>query len=129
MASTDTPIVGIVGSVRIRRDRPFFVSERTVEARTRFSQRRAEMEGVFLDSAVSGASLCFPKVFIDERAVPLSLAELRQFRAVQVATTEVYLPDAPVAKEARFEGSLVFGGNKCGVIQLRSYLDYRALVQ
>ncbi len=190
VSSAETSIVRIVNSAVIAAYRPLFVTARTVEARTRFAQRRAERDGVFIDSAgiaalgarrayhlilaapgmrpflipdgMSGpmarddlllgaewrpgalvpmmampaastqgqsVALCFPKVHIDYRALPLSLTELKQFYAVQVATMEVYAPDSRVATALRTGGSLIFSGNRCGVIHLQSYLDYPSRTQ
>ncbi len=163
----------------------FFVSARTVEARTRFAQRRAEGEGVFFDSAGIAAlgaktvhelilrvpdvrsfrvphdmtgptsdqdlllapewkpgaelpmmalpasgdvfarpALCFPKVLLDRRFTTLSVAELKQLRAVQIATMEVYDADTMMAKASRVIGLNIFSGNVCGRIQLQTYIDY-----
>jgi hypothetical protein len=163
----------------------FFVSARAVESRTRFAQRRAQGEGVFLDSAGIAAlgantvhdlilrvpgvrslrvphdmtgptsdqdlllapewrpgvelpmmafpasgdvlarpALCFPKILLDRRFTTLSVAELKQLRAVQIATMEVYDADTKMAKASRVIGLNIFSGNACGLIQLQTYIDY-----
>jgi hypothetical protein len=70
--------------------------------------------------------LCYPKIFLDARSAPLAVGELRQLRAVQIATMEIYPPNSRAAMTSRITESVTFDGNRCGLIQLWSYVDYEA---
>lgn len=78
---------------------------------------------------VGGVAQCFPKMYIDARDVPLSIAELKQLRTVQIATLQIFPPDTQVLLGRRF-GHLLFYGentfskNLCGLVHLQSYIDY-----
>ncbi len=70
--------------------------------------------------------LCYPKIFLDARSAPLAVGELRQLRAVQIATMAIYPPNSRAAMTSRITESVTFDGNRCGLIQLWSYVDYEA---
>lgn len=184
--SRDASIRAVIASAALENKPLRFVTARTVEARTRFSEHRAENEGTFFDSAgiagrsassaldlvigapgvtsfhvpvdqpgptnesdrslaaewrpgaelpmmsipttsrdKPGTQMCYPKIFIDARLAPLSVAELRQLRAVQIATIEIYPPNSRAAMTSRITGAVTFSGNRCGMIQLWSYVDYQ----
>ncbi len=74
----------------------------------------------------SGGALCFPRTYLDYRAVPLSITEQQQLRAVQIATVQIYPPDTDAPLKRRFGDHLdvEFFGNKCGLIHMQSYVDY-----
>ncbi len=75
----------------------------------------------------SGGALCFPRMYIDYRGLPLSIAELQQLRAVQIATLQIYPPDTDALLNRRFGEYLVLN-NKCGLIHMQSYIDYPFVV-
>ena len=76
------------------------------------------------DSTGRMIPLCFPKIYIDGRLLPLRLEELRRLRSVQVATVSVHAPGSVVARRDRVDGLTTLRKNKCGVVQLQSYIYY-----
>jgi hypothetical protein len=190
---TDPSIRRIIRPDAFENWKVFFTDAKSVEARTRFAERRARADGTYLDSAAIAAigaptalglvlrapgvqpfvvpaslpapsrdddfalaaawrpgvtlpmmalpaarsatvpaadstapviALCFPKIYLDGRVFPLRMEELQQLRSVQLATMSVHAPNSAVALQTRFEGLTFLSKNRCGVVQLQSYIHY-----
>ncbi len=108
---------------------PTTESDRALAAEWRAGAELPMMSMATIASDAAGARLCYPKIFLDTRVAPLRVAELRQLRAMQIATMEIYPPNSRAAMRARVTGAVTYRGNRCGLIQLWSYVDYQPVAR